>query len=89
MRTTKPPHERSLASTQARQVSYRIGQVNPRPFQRDLSLPAFYSDVLVITVCLLAAGWLGLPAAMRALRLWRPGGLFPRDEAASDERFVE
>lgn len=88
MRNTEPPQETSLASTQARQVSYRIGQVNARPFQRDLSLPAFYSDVLVVSVCLLGAGWLGLPAAMRALRLWRQGASFPQDEAANDERYV-
>jgi len=50
-------------------------------------MPPFYSDVLVVTVCLLAAGWLGLPAAMRALQLCRQEVSFPRDEATNDERF--
>ena len=69
-------------------MSYRTGQVNAHPLQRELSLPAFYSEILVAAVCLLAAGRLGLPAATRALRLWRQGVSFPRDEAANDERFV-
>jgi hypothetical protein len=45
------------------------------------------SEILIIAAYLLAAAVLGLPAAMRALRLWRQGVLFPRDEAANDERF--
>jgi hypothetical protein len=31
---------------------------------------------------------LGLPAAIRALRLWKQGLSFHQDEAANDERFV-
>jgi hypothetical protein len=69
-------------------VSYRLSQGNARPLQRDLSLAAFYSDVLVIAECLLAAGWLGLPAAMHALRLREQGLSYPQDRAANDERNV-
>lgn len=88
MSITKPPRATSLASTQARQASYRIGQVNAGTFHRNLSLPTFYSDVLVITTCLLVAGWLGLPAAMRTLQLRHQGTSFSADEAANDDRFT-
>jgi hypothetical protein len=83
-----PPHKTSLANTQVRQENYHIGQVSDRPPHRELSLAVLYSDALVVAVWWLAAGWLGLPAAMRAFRLWREVVSFERDEAANDDRFV-
>ena len=44
--------------------------------------------MLIVAACLLSAVVLGLPAAIRTLRLWKQDLSFHRDGAANDERFV-
>jgi len=51
-------------------------------------MPASFNEILMVAACLLGAVVLGLPAAIRALRLLKQGLSFPRDGAANDERFV-
>jgi len=50
-------------------------------------LPSF-TEMLIVAACLLSAVVLGLPAAIRTLRLWKQDLTFHRNEAANDERFV-
>jgi hypothetical protein len=51
-------------------------------------MPSSFIEMLIVAACLLTAVVLGLPAAIRTLRLWRQGLSFQQDEAANDERFV-
>jgi hypothetical protein len=44
--------------------------------------------MLIVAACLLSAVVLGLPSAIRTLRLWKQGLSFHRDAAANGERFV-
>jgi hypothetical protein len=44
--------------------------------------------MLIVAACLFGAVVLGLPAAIRALRLRKQDLSFHQDEAANDERFV-
>jgi hypothetical protein len=45
-------------------------------------MPASFNDILIVAACLLGAVVLGLPAAIRALRLLKQRLSFPRDGAA-------
>jgi hypothetical protein len=51
-------------------------------------MPSTFIEILIVAACLLSGIVLGLPAAIRTLRLWKQGLSFHRDEAANDERFV-
>lgn len=51
-------------------------------------MPAYFTEILIVVAWLLGAAVLGLPAAIRALRLWKEGLSFHQDEATNDERFV-
>jgi hypothetical protein len=76
-----------VAGTPARPASDRIGQVNACVLQPGASLPALYSEMLAVATCFVFGGWLGLPAAMRILRMRTPGCSTHADEAANDDRF--
>jgi hypothetical protein len=51
-------------------------------------MPSYFTEMLIVAACLFGAVVLGLPAAIRTLRLWKQDLTFHRDEAANDERFV-
>jgi hypothetical protein len=51
-------------------------------------MPSSFTEMLVVAACLLSVVVLGLPAAIRTLRLWKQGLSFHRDEAANDEQFM-
>lgn len=51
-------------------------------------MPASFNEILIVAACLLSVVVLGLPAIVRALKLWKEGVSFQRHEAANDERFV-
>jgi hypothetical protein len=87
MGTPESPNQTSAAGTQARPASDRIGLANAGVLQPGASLPALYSEMLAVATCFVFGGWLGLPAAMRILRLGQQGRSTHPDAAANDDRF--